>query len=505
MGELRRCPFCNAEVGDGPHTACGGLFRELMSPAGDVPPEVAEAERRGADRIRQYLLVRLLGRGGMGEVWKAWDGVLARWVALKFVTGAGDPALFQREARMAARLRHPHIAAVYEVGDDDGRSFIAMDFVEGDTLAAAELPIDRAVAVFAAVTRAVEAAHRAGIIHRDLKPQNILLSRDAWPFVTDFGLARPIAPGGTVSATGSVIGTPAYMPPEQAAGRMEDIDERSDVYSLGATFYHVLCGQAPFSGEPLAILGAVVHHEPRRPSSLRPGLPAPLETIVLKAMSKSKAERYATAGELADDLDRFIAHEKIRGRIPGRFRRFVRTARGPAAGIAILVAGIVGAVWLDRRRAPAVPVAQAPLLKPAPVPEPKEPSLDQFVRALSGLASRADLTRRPPERFAADFAVPAEPSPAADWARACRSVLERLRAGEATERDLALVALQAGSLHPQLFASAEETAVRFLEERLDALTADLADAPRARRDEKRAAVEELLGRWAEYFAQVPPE
>src|SRR5437763_16585270 len=132
MTEVRRCPYCNAEAGNGPHTGCLGLFREVMATPADAPPEVA-----GTERIRQYSLVRLLGRGGMGEVWKAWDHVLARWVALKFLIGSADrdAARFQREARLAARLRHPNIAAVYEVGEDKGRSFIAMDYVEGGTLA----------------------------------------------------------------------------------------------------------------------------------------------------------------------------------------------------------------------------------------------------------------------------------------------------------------------------------------------------------------------------------
>jgi serine/threonine-protein kinase len=300
----RRCPFCGIAVPAGGHSGCPGLFREVMSEGFAAPPADA------APTLNQYALVAVAGRGGMGEVWKAWDTKLERWVAIKFLLGASeaDAARFQREARLAARLRHPNIAVVHEVGENAGRHFLVMDFIDGETLAAARLGVEPALRVLVAVARAVDAAHRAGIIHRDLKPQNILLNREGWPFVTDFGLAKPMAPGGTVSASNSVVGTPAYMPPEQAAGRLQEIDERSDVYSLGATFYRVLTGSDPFeAATALEVLRLVTEVEPRAPRERNPKLPAAVDTVLRKCLSKTKAERYPTALDLAEDVERILS------------------------------------------------------------------------------------------------------------------------------------------------------------------------------------------------------
>ncbi|HEX7896847.1 MAG TPA: serine/threonine-protein kinase, partial [Planctomycetota bacterium] len=315
----RRCPFCGEPAEPG-HTGCAGLFREVMTahPAPrpeELPAEVAPHAADPSRVVRQYVLVEPAGRGGMGIVWKAWDRRLARWVAVKFLHGplANDAARFEREARLAAKLNHPNIASVIELGDvpsdkpgEPPVRFLALAFVDGPPLSAAELAPLEAAAVFAKVARAVDAAHRAGIVHRDLKPGNILLSRDGWPYVTDFGLARTIDAPGSLTSSGSVLGTPAFMAPEQTEGAPADF--RSDVYALGASLYAVLCGRPPFQAESvLAILSLVQRAQPDPPRSVRPKIPAALEAVVLRAMRKAPEERYASAAAFADDLDRLLA------------------------------------------------------------------------------------------------------------------------------------------------------------------------------------------------------
>ena len=328
----------------------------------DLPAEALPHAADPARRVNQYVLVEAVGEGGMGTVWKAWDTRLARWTAVKFLRGslAGDAARFAREARLAARLQHPNIAPVIEFVEAP-RPFLAMAFVDGPPLSAATLAVRPAADVFAKVARAVDAAHRAGILHRDLKPGNILLTREGWPYVTDFGLARKIDAPSSLTASGEVLGTPSYMAPEQAEGRAADA--RSDVYSLGASLYAVLCGRAPFDGEnPLSILHQVVRGHFPPPREIRPDLPAALEAVVLKAMARRPEDRYATAGGMADDLDRFLADAPVRAR--------GRRSRWPALGAAGLLSAALVAVVLTRPpgKPPLEEVAKqehpAPLLKP---------------------------------------------------------------------------------------------------------------------------------------------
>ena len=390
----RRCPYCGAPAEAG-HTGCAGLFREVMtthpaSPPEELPAEVAPHAADPARVVRQYVLVEHAGRGGMGVVWKAWDRRLARWVAVKFLHGplAGDAARFEREARLAAKLHHPNIASVIELGeipsDKPGEPpvrFLALAFVDGPPLSSASLsPLD-AAAVLAKIARAVDAAHRAGILHRDLKPQNILLTREGWPYVTDFGLARTIDGPGSLTSSGSVLGTPAFMAPEQAGGRQADI--RSDIYSLGATLYAVLCGRPPFEAESvLAMLSLVQNAEPETPRRLRPEIPPALEAVVLRAMRKAPEGRYASAGALADDLDRVLAGRPL--------ERHPRNVPVVALGL-VLLAGIGVAAWSFRPpEAPPAPPPPAPLLKPAAaLPPPPDPRARAEL-----LLSRADRVSR---------------------------------------------------------------------------------------------------------------
>ncbi len=344
--------------------AAGNPQRNAMET--DLPADAAEAARVPANLFGRYIRTARLGAGGMGEVWKAYDPDLRRWVALKFLRH-DDPeelARFRREAQTAATLNHPNIAAVYEVGEQAGRPFIAMQYIEGATLAA--LPRSD-VRVLVDIVRhaalAVHAAHQSGVVHRDIKPLNIMVegsrggstrrtpSSGLRVYVMDFGLAK--SPGGSsISISGTVIGTPAYMPPEQARGELREIDARSDVYALGATLYDLLTGRAPFSESNIIdMLLKVATEEPRPVRQTNAACDPDLETIVMKCLEKEKARRYATAIELAEDLERWLQGDPILARAPStvyRIRKFVSRRRAvvSVAAVACAVLAVVGWRWL---------------------------------------------------------------------------------------------------------------------------------------------------------------
>ena len=282
----------------------------------------------------RYEIGERLGEGGMGVVYKARDRRLDRAVAIKFIRG-GNPTLTMRllrEARAQARIDHPGVCGVHEVGEVNGRAYIALQFVDGETLgrAAATMSLDEKIAVMRDVCLAMHEAHRLGIIHRDLKPSNVLVERGedgrAQPIVMDFGLAREATLEVGLTESGALLGTPAYMSPEQARGDVRAVDRRSDVYSLGATLYELLTNHLPFTSESLALaLDMVIHQDPTAPRSIVPTLPVDLETITLKSMSKDPARRYASARELAEDLTRYLDGEPILGRRP-TLRQRLRTS-----------------------------------------------------------------------------------------------------------------------------------------------------------------------------------
>ena len=285
-----------------------------------------------------YTLKGELGKGGMGVVYRAFDEERGRDVALKTlgITGPGDEEFrsrFAREAEVLRRLRHPNIAAVHDAGVIEGKPFIAMQLIEGKTLKAAlaaGLELRAAVAVVRDVARAIEHAHERGILHRDLKPENVLLDQEGKPYVVDFGLAR--IPGATMTGAGQVLGTPAYMSPEQADGSR--VDERADVYQLGALLYFVLCGRPPFEGKTsVNIISAVLTKPPVPPRSHDPEAPAELERICLRCLEKLPDRRYARAAEVAVELERYL-HASSRA-------RWVRPAAvGAILGLAALAVGL---------------------------------------------------------------------------------------------------------------------------------------------------------------------
>jgi len=278
--------------------------------------------------IAHYRLDSFIGMGGMGMVWKAEDLGLKRPVAIKLLSGIGEAspeatARFQIEAQAAAALDHPSVCTVYEIGEASGVWYIAMAYIEGETIAqkirSGALDIALAARIAAEVADGLDAAHSRGILHRDIKSSNIMLTRQNSAKILDFGLAR-IGLSSGLTIPGTVVGTPCYMSPEHVSGLPPD--HRSDIWSLGVTFYQMLTGRLPFQGDHIAALMRAIEAPPPSLRDLRPEVPEDLERIVYKALAKLPENRYQSAAELRDDL----RHE----RSPSRWTRTVVRAAEPA-------------------------------------------------------------------------------------------------------------------------------------------------------------------------------
>lgn len=341
LQELRHFRTVEAQV--------AALFPEAGGLSDTIPDSMLTSA--SLPHIPGYEVESVLGRGGMGAVYKGRHLQLNRPVAIKMLLAgacatAGERERFLREAEAAARLQHPHIVPVYDVGDHDGRLFFTMEFVDGGTLAeelggVPQTPT-KASELLATLSDAVSAAHAAHIIHRDLKPSNILLTADGTPKISDFGLARQLEAAEGLTLTGTPMGTPSYMSPEQARGDSHAFGPYVDIYALGALLYELLTGRPPFHAESSsATLRQVLSQEPVSPRRLNADIPRDLETICLKCLQKDPRHRYATAADLRNDVRRFLKDEPIVARrigVPGRILRWTR--RNPA-GAALLFTGLI--------------------------------------------------------------------------------------------------------------------------------------------------------------------
>src|SRR5881394_2827260 len=383
---LRLCRKCGAEIfADAPEGLCTAclfetgldlLARPSVAPGDDCAPveNVESSDANAALRVKKkpnqqktlanfgdYELLEEIGRGGQGVVYRAHQKSLNRTVALK-VIGLGHWATqahlkrFRLEAEAAARLEHPGIVPIHEVGERDGSCYFSMKFIEGgqlDDVARREpMPIRRAVELMANVARTVHYAHEHGILHRDIKPGNILLDAKGEPHLTDFGLARLLETESSITQTVDVMGTPSYMAPEQAVENNTGVSNATDVYGIGAVLYQLLTGQPPFAGgTTYETIKLVLDTEPRPPRLLNPKIDRDLSTICLKCLEKDPKRRYPSALALAEDLERWLKHEPIQARHTGVFtrgRKWVR--RNPTsalleASLLALAAAVGWNIW----------------------------------------------------------------------------------------------------------------------------------------------------------------
>lgn len=371
------CTECGAEI---TAAAAGALCTRCLFQLGLGYKTAAEPGRREAGameeptdhvgsawgpelrRVGDYELMEEIARGGMGIVYRARQITLNRIVALKVVLAgrfaSREQALrFRVEAEATARLRHPHIVAIHETGEHEGTPFFSMDFMPGGTLAGLvrerPLPALEAARLLRLLAGAVHYAHEQGILHRDLKPSNVLLDEDGLPRLTDFSLAKRFQQESFLTVTGQVLGSPNFMPPEQADAGLGKAGRPSDVYGLGAILFYLLTGRPPFLGNTVAeTLQQTVHSEPVSPRLLNPSVPADLATICLKCLEKDPARRYPTAHALGEEVDRFLNHEPIRAHPATAVMRTVKWMRRKPAVAALVVAlhvvfalGLAGVFW----------------------------------------------------------------------------------------------------------------------------------------------------------------
>ncbi|MEE2989601.1 MAG: protein kinase [Planctomycetota bacterium] len=367
-----RCPHCRNPIellDDSDHQSidcpdCGSQFDLVEVDERDV--DTLPVDRASLDRIGRFELIEEVGRGAFGAVWKARDSQLDRIVAVKIPRqhffSAGNREQFLREARSTAQLDHPNIVTVHEVGSHEDQLFIVSDFIEGTTLAeyisASRFSLRESAAICVTIAGALHHAHENGVIHRDLKPSNVMITANNDPRVMDFGLAKRESGEITITIDGKLVGTPAYMSPEQARGEAHHVDRRADVYSLGVLLYELISGEPPFRGVTRMLLHQVIHEEAPSPRTLDSSIPRDLETITLKCLQKDPAGRYPDASQLASDLKNWLDGKPIQARPISSLQQGLRWCkRKPAvaalsAVVAILLIFLgVGGTWIGIREA----------------------------------------------------------------------------------------------------------------------------------------------------------
>ncbi len=349
-----RCTHCGCFLplpgNSDPSPAPGGAVSDAGAdwledaPADPGVTIVGQPPEDGESRVAHFVLIRILGKGGFGAVWLARDTLLDRLVALKLPKDPDDRLM--HEAQTAAKLRHPHIVSIFEVGLEDSRAWIASEYIEGITLKE-ELQrgrpsVDRAVAVMLTIAEAAHHAHQQGVVHRDLKPTNVMIDSQGQPYIMDFGIAKSTSDEATISHDGQIVGTIAYMAPEQAAGRNSRTDYRADVYAMGVMLFELLTETKPFHGNAQGILYQKSNRDAPSPATLVPNLPRDLVTICQKCLERDPDKRYQSAQDLADELQRFRDNVPILARPVSRPEKLWRWCmRNPT-----LAAGIIGFITL---------------------------------------------------------------------------------------------------------------------------------------------------------------
>ncbi|MBI4661538.1 MAG: serine/threonine protein kinase, partial [Verrucomicrobia bacterium] len=394
----RKCARCGVELMiDAPAGHCPNCLLQCLAPdradaQTDAAPRTPYSSLDSPCSFGDYELLEEIGRGGMGVVYRARQKSLNRVVGVKMILAgpfASQESVrrFRAEAEAAAQLQHPNIVAIHEVGEFEGRPYFSMDYVEGRNLAEMvrenPLPARRAASYLKTIAEAIQYAHERGILHRDLKPSNVLIEANDQPRVTDFGLAKRLVGSRSTATqteegevrdgvesvlteltlTGQVLGSPNYLPPEQAGAKQEggrawSVGACSDVYGLGAVLYHLLTGRPPFHAEtPAETLHQVLTSDPVSPRLLNPSVPRDLETICLKCLEKEPARRYASAQALADELGRFLRDEPIQARpvrAPEKLWRWCGRKPALASSLAALVMvftfGFIGVLWQSAAR-----------------------------------------------------------------------------------------------------------------------------------------------------------